>query len=617
MKKIIYIKIALIAICSQLFSSCEYLAVSDELAGQLTKEEVFNKPDKTRQWHRHIFTAIPDYSNIELKDVAADHGFENPWMALTDEIEMGRGNTTRYVNETGYHEGNARYHRYKTSYKLIRQANIFLQEAHVIETSGTTTDYLDAAELKELVAQARFLRAYYYHLLLELYGPVPLITEVVDPNIIGAIDFSRNSVDEIVNYICSELDALIVEDGGLKDIETDENRLGLPTKGVAHAVKAKTLIFAASPLYNGGFAEALTITNPEDGKRLFPDHDPEKWKKALLAIEDFITFSKGHYTLHKAYKSDGTYDPDKTLYDLFMGYNDEIIWASSKTWFNKISAIGYDQYLTPRTEIRGKQNVGVMQELVDDFYMKDGLSIEESPMYKEEGFTNVNGINTYNMWTNREPRFYQTVFYQGRKWHVSNREINFYLGSANGAQGGPDYPYTGYLCYKRGSRKVYNQGSHPKVHYRPSIIFRLADFYLLYAEALNEVRPSDPKIIEYVDKVRERAGIPKLADIKPEIIGDQDAQRKAIRMERRIELCTEGQRYFDVRRWMIAEEEGSKQGGDIHGMNMFGKTGVKADFYKRTRIETRLFEKSHYLYPIPLSEIQISTKLVQNPLWGK
>jgi len=616
MKNKKYIQIVVVAIFTQLMFSCDYLAVSDELAGQLTKEEVFNKPDKTRQWHRNIFTAIPDYSDVScVDDLSSELGFQNPWTALTDEVEFGKGNSTRYVNETGFHEGNARYHRYKTIYKLIRQANIFIENAHVIETTGTTTDFLDENELKELIAQARFLRAYYYSLLFELYGPVPLVTEAVDPNA-ESQDFSRNSVDEIVNYICSEMDDLIKEDGGLKDIETEVNRLALPTKGVARAVKAKTLIYAASPLFNGGFTEALSITNPEDGKKLFPDPDPKKWEKALTAIEDFINFANAdNYHLFKSYKKDGTYDPDQSLYEMFMSYNSEIIWASSKTWFLSIADNGYDKYLTPISEVKGKQNMSIMQELVDDFYMKDGLSIKESPLYIEEGFTKINGIDIYNMWTNREPRFYQTVFYQGRKWHVSNKEINFYQGSPNGAQTGPDYPYTGYLCYKRASRKIYNQGTNPKVHYRPSIIFRLADFYLLYAETLNEVKPSDHRIIEYVDKVRERAGIPKLAVIKPQIIGDQEAQRKAIRMERRLELCTEGQRYFDVRRWMIAEEEGSKQGGDIHGMNMFGENNVKADFYKRTRIETRLFEKKYYLYPIPLSEIQISKKLVQNPLW--
>lgn len=128
MKNKKYIQIVVVAIFTQLMFSCDYLAVSDKLAGQLTKE-VFNKPDKTRQWHRNIFTAIPDYSDVScVDDLSSELGFQNPWTALTDEVEFGKGNSTRYVNETGFHEGNARYHRYKTIYKLIEQANIFIEE---------------------------------------------------------------------------------------------------------------------------------------------------------------------------------------------------------------------------------------------------------------------------------------------------------------------------------------------------------------------------------------------------------------------------------------------------------------------------------------------------------
>ena len=102
-------------------------------------------------------------------------------------------------------------------------------------------------------------------------------------------------------------------------------------------------------------------------------------------------------------------------------------------------------------------------------------------------------------------------------------------------------------------------------------------------------------------------------DIKPEIIGNRELQEKAIRHERRIELFAEGQRYFDVRRWMCAEEEGYKQGGPVHGMDM-NATDLEG-FMKRTAFETRIFEKRMYLYPIPLAEIQKSKKLVQNPGW--
>ena len=165
----------------------------------------------------------------------------------------------------------------------------------------------------------------------------------------------------------------------------------------------------------------------------------------------------------------------------------------------------------------------------------------------------------------------------------------------------------------KGDKHLLNQGSNAKSKYRAGMLFRLADFYLLYAEALNHVNPSDERIIAHIDSVRYRAGIPLLKDIKPEIKGNQALQEEAIRKERRIELFAEGQRYFDVRRWMCADEEGYKQGGPVHGMNM--NADNLEDFMERTAFETRIFERRMYLYPIPLNEIQKSSKLVQNPGW--
>lgn len=151
-----------------------------------------------------------------------------------------------------------------------------------------------------------------------------------------------------------------------------------------------------------------------------------------------------------------------------------------------------------------------------------------------------------------------------------------------------DMSYSGYLLYKGMNRDLLNQGNNPKSKYRAGMLFRLADFYLLYAEALNHVNPGDARIIQYVDSVRYRAGIPLLKDIKPEIIGNRELQEKAIRHERRIELFAEGQRYFDVRRWMCAEEEGYKQGGPVHGMDM-NATDLEG-FMKRTAFETRILK---------------------------
>ncbi|SKC02901.1 SusD family protein [Sphingobacterium nematocida] len=179
---------------------------------------------------------------------------------------------------------------------------------------------------------------------------------------------------------------------------------------------------------------------------------------------------------------------------------------------------------------------------------------------------------------------------------------------------------TGYLLYKFNNRTI-----HPTVAagvrsvFRPSIIFRLADFYLLYAEACNEVDPTDPEIIKYLDLVRKRAGVPGYAEMntngkKTTVVGNKDKQREAIQQERRVELFAEGQRYFDVRRWMIAETSEGRQGGVFTGMNIAGNNGDQS-YYKRVDFDNapRIFKKSMYLYPIPFAEISKSKLLVQNP----
>ncbi|WP_086478225.1 MULTISPECIES: RagB/SusD family nutrient uptake outer membrane protein [Arenibacter] len=595
-----------------LFScSKDFLNVSDELAGEQTMEEIFNNPSQVREFHRNIFTGIPNSSNM----IIGIGGLDNPWAGASDELKMAQG-PLRNTTTNGYNQANAPFHRWNLLYQLIRQANLFLENAKVIPQSGLA-DYIDQNELAELRAQARFLRAYYHYLLFELYGPIPIMDTSIDP-LSTDLDFARNSVDEVVTFLDQEL--LEVSDQ-LNSIETKEDFLALPTKGVALAVRGRMWMYAASPLLNGGYAEALEITDM-DGEKLFPENDPTKWQKALDAMQDFIDFAEaGNYELYKEYDDNGDYDPHASLYNLFRGINKEVIWANPNASWGALWGEGVDRRATPRTERGGFANIAVTQELVDDFFMIDGLTIEDSPLYSEEGISGPGedlsgqaGEGIYKMWINREPRFYQTVFYQNRNWHISNNSIQFFSGSGNGNTSA-DYPWSGYLLYKRISREIYNSGSNPQSEYRPSFIFRLAEFQLLFAEALNEVNPSDPRVIEYVDKVRDRAGIPKLIDVKANIVGDQDKQREAIQREMRVELATEGQRYFDVRRWMIADNQVGEggQGGTFYGMNM--NASDEMSFYKRTPYETRAWDKAMYLYPIPLDEIQKSEKLIQNPGW--
>lgn len=621
MKRLKYLLIITLAAC---ISCSDFLDVSEELAEEMTMEDVFNNPAYTRRFHRYIYTGIPDMTFMVFTDQYSNSaltGLHNPWSATSDELKATRNNVNT-IPTSGFHAGNAPHSRW-TLYKQIRQCNIFLQNAKVIPGD---VDEITETELVDLQATARFFRAYYHYLLVELYGPVPLMTEVVESSS-SDLDFARTSLDELLNYIDKEL---VEISSILPEQRTNDNERVMPTKGLALAVRAKLWLFAASPLLNGGYAEAMALQNP-DGTRLFPDKDDSKWRKALTAIQDFIDWANtGVYELHTVYNADGTVNAAESLYQLHQIHNKEIIWAGTNNTFGAVNGDGQDRSCTPRSEGVGQTALGVLQEMVDDFFMEDGYSIDESPLYSETGFGEykneipampimakvepVKYTEVSNMYLHREPRFYDAVIFQGRRWHISGNEIFFHDGGNNGKTGGM-HTRTGYLPYKGFCKELYNSGTFKKKQFRPNIIFRLGEFYLLYAEILNEVDPSDRRIIEYVDRVRVRAGIPKLADIKPNIIGNKELQREAIRKEMRVELFMEGQRYFNVRRWMIAEEGGTApQGGWVTGMNIDSKD-PKEGFHKRNNVENRVFERRMYLYPIPLNEIQKSTKLVQNPGW--
>lgn len=611
-------KVCVFSLCLCAVTGCDYLAVSDQLAEELTMEQVFDNASYTRRFHRGIYTAIPNVSFMSVDNsYATCDGLGLPWVGYSDEMACPHNNF-KTAPSTGENPASLTVGRWQL-YKNIRQANLFLERAHTIVSDK---DALEETELNQLRAEAIFLRAYYHYLLFELYGPIPIMDTYADPSSTD-LDYARNSVDEVVQFIDSEL--LAVADQ-LKESEPDE-RKAVPTKGAALAVRAKLWVYAASPLLNGGYAEAVALRD-NDGKQLFPEYDETKWQKALDALQDFIDYSEGRYSLYKVYDEQGNYDVDATLYEMFQIYNNEIIWASTKDSWGSVDGDGSQRRSTPRG-VRGSQGMssqGLTQELVDAFFMKDGLSIEESSLYSEKGFTPVTHDiqvledtvtvtdTIFNMYMNREPRFYQTVMYPGRRWHVGGEQVFFHKGASED-NSSTNNCLTGYLLYKRVNRTLYSYGSYPRSWFRPGILFRLAEFYLLYAEVLNEVNPSDSRIIEYVDKVRERAGIPFLRDIKPNIIGNKELQREAIRQEMRVELCTEGQRYFDVRRWMLIEGEMGKggQSGFIHGMNM---DGDYANFFQRTEIENRVMgERKTYLYAIPQAEILKTRKLVQNPLW--
>lgn len=592
-------------------SSCNYLDVSDELSGGLQNlDQVFNNVGYTKRYYANIFSAIPDYSGV-----VGVNGFKNPWADICDEINPG---SIPYVNNYTISDRNAEnvnFHRWGYAYKLIRQANIFLKHVKPIVEVGAQASILRPEEVTEMKANVRFMRAFYHYLLFEQYGSIQLVKDSIFSEK-DNFDIPRAPLDDAINYIDKEL--LEVSKELRQEPITDEQYRALPTKGVALAVRAKLWMYAASPLFNGGYHEALQVMTPYGPNgtmvRMYPDADPAKWTNALKAVKDFIDYANeaNRYELYT------TGNPTKDLYDMFQQYTKEIIWATSNNSWGGMDGDLFDRRATPRSEQNGIGSLAIYQELVDDFYMKDGLPIKEesflnaSPLYSEKGFSTVNGDKIFNMWVNREPRFYNTVFFQGRRWHVTNNIIEFQLGSGNDMTG--QHTRTGYMLYKRFNRTVHKRTPGVSSKFRPSIIFRLADFYLLYAEALNEVRPSDPEILNYINKVRSRAGLPNIEKLNPSLAGNQDLQRQAIIRERRVELATEGQRYFDIRRWMIADKALGMQNRDMHGMNMAGKL---EDFFVRTKVQRNVFTRKMYLYPLPYWEIQKTAgAVIQNPGWN-
>lgn len=610
-------------------SSCDYLGVSDQLAGGLQNtEQVFDNVSYTKRWYANVFAGIPDYSGINSVNVGA---FKNPWTGMCDELVVGYGNSSKY-NNSDRNAANMGFHRYGDCYKYIRQANIFLQKAHPIMTTGTQGDQLLEDELTQMKANVRFMRAFYHYLLFEQYGPIILVKDKIY-NATEDQDVPRNTVDEVIEYIDSELTA-VASELTQEPIFEDKDYRAWPTKGVALAVRAKLWLYAASPLLNGGYREALSVTNP-DGTRLFPDYDAGKWEKALAACKDFIDYAEaGRYELYKEYKDDNgaVIDPDKSVYNLFQKYTHEIIWATAKNDWGGMNGDAFDRRIAPRCEKNGLGSTGVTQELVDAFYMKDGFPVSataylpQSTLYQEEGYgtykdqndnfskkyTNVTVSNRY---LNREPRFYNTVFFNGRQWPVSCNQVLFYNGGNSGVQEG-QATLTGYMLFKRFNRSVSLTNPGVASQFRPSIIFRLADFYLMYAEAANEVNPNDARVLKYLNLVRERAGLPDIETLNPAIRGNQELQRAAIQRERQIELATEGQRYFDVRRWMIADKNGEgRQNGYVHGMNVRGESNDKEDFNRIVEASQIVFNRKMYLYPMPDFEMRKTKNLVQNPGW--
>lgn len=554
-----------------------------------TIEEVFKKKRTTEQYLANVYTYIQDES---------DEWASHPWTSNSDElIPAWVKYATFQINIGNWDAGDSPFSFWGHYYKGIRSATYFIN--HVDENDELRQ--INPELIVQYKAEARFLRAYFYFMTMRQYGPVVLVGEdelPVDAPA-GELQLARSPFDECVEYVVNELD----EAAANLPLISESIDYGRITRGAALAIKSRVLLYAASPLYNGN--TDLSNFKNLDGRNLISQtYNAGKWQRAADAAKAVIDL--GQYSLYQV----GSNPVESYRGMLLEPWNSETILARKEN-----NLAGYDVHCNPR-QAGGWCGMAPTQELVDDYFMSDGLPTKDesfasaSSLYSETGFTD--GI--FNMYVNREPRFYASITYNKSKWAGGNlsgpTEIRFEVDGPNSATGHvSDWSRTGYLL-RKGVSEITNDGSGGtgERYARPLVLCRLGESYLNYAEALNEFDPGNADILKYLNLIRERAGIPEYGDGIP-VPSDQVSMREAIHRERRIELAFEYHRWFDIRRWKEAEKY---TGHPMHGMDIYSSGD---SFYKRVVAQQRAFKPAYYWFPIRQFELDRGKLLVQNPGW--
>ncbi|ATL46980.1 RagB/SusD family nutrient uptake outer membrane protein [Chitinophaga caeni] len=592
----------LFALAATLGSSCKKDFLNQVPDDRITIDQVFQRREYSEDYLTNIYNYVPNdaYRN------------KTPWDGCSDDADVtydrpDQGYDTYPMNLGNWNAASNYFNYWKTFYQGIRSATYFMNR--IGENQEILALPNGEALIRQYSAEARFLRAFFYYNLIRQYGPVILLEDTPISGDLAPTDEElqkpRNSFDECVDYIVTELDE------AAKDLPkhfTSQNELdyGRATQAVCMALKSRVLLLAASPLYNGN-SEYAGFVNL-DGKQLINQQvSIDKWKSAATAAKYVI--DNFNFSLYKKNNEGGNFDPYLSCRDVFLDpWNSEIIFSRNA---NNLSA--WERSISPRL-CNGYSAIGVTQSLVDEFEMANGKGIHEAGSgYSESGFTTTETeytlANTHNMYVGREPRFYVNVSYNGSPWINTSegvKVIQTYFSGNSGKKGTWDFSRTGYIA-----RKNLHPNSNPRLSQyvaRPYVIMRYAEILLNYVEALNESDPGNPDIKFYLDMIRERAGLPGVAAGL-----SQTEMRNKIHHERRVELCLENMRYFDTRRWKIAEQT---DGGPFYGMNVDAGTRVTdLAFYQRTVFERRVFLKAYYFFPIPQSELDRDRNLVQNPGW--
>lgn len=436
----------------------------------------------------------------------------------------------------------------------------------VLNQLETTEANLSAGLRSELEGQARFLRGYYYHELLWLFGEVPLFTAV--PTVQEAREVSRNSREEVINFVIADLQAAAA---ALPEA-WPASQYGRATRGAALAYLARAALYEASfQKYHGG--------NTSRANELF----------TLAANSARQVIDMGVYDLHPRFDELFTYGGEGSAEVIFdyqhvQGVNGWNAWE----WFAPHS-------------MGGITDVQPTREFVDEFRMIDGLPIDESPLYDPEPPVIQNGqVVSLGMFANRDPRLYASVIHPGA--HFNGVVFNPYPNSPTADRldrSNMNNTETGFVMKKYVDTEDVNERTNSGLNV---IKMRYADVLLMYAEAQTELGQwNDPSVAAALNEIRDRVGMPDVS------LTSQEQAIALIRNERAVELGLEGLRLADIRRWKIAEDVMPGQPG---GMTIW-ENGQPVQIFTTWQ---RSFQAGRdYLWPIPVGERDLNPNLAQNP----
>lgn len=532
-----------------MLGSCSYLDF-DESVGY-KKDDVYAFFDRTKQSLTSVYSYLPsDFGSIDgaMRAAATDEA-EYVWNTSTiHRFNDGSWSAILTVDDV-----------WDNMYAGIRAANMFLENYQKDFPEMEWNDgYEDLMKQYQYYPyEARFLRAFFHFELAKRYCNIPLVVKTYTTDEINSL--KPASFDDIIDFVVSECDQIAVElPVNYADVAGKET--GRITRGAAMALKVRALLYAASPLHN----EA---------------NDAAKWLDAATAASDLIS----------AADADGWYSlvSESAVNNLA---SEELILETRMADANSFERLNF-----PLGFEGGQTGMCPTQNLVDAFEMSDGTAFD----WENEDHVK----NIYNT-SHRDPRLFKTVIYNNSAW--KGQLVQTFVGGKNG-QPQEGATLTSYYLKKYLVEGVnLTEGSATTARH-VWVVFRYADVLLSYAEALYEATnnadftsgefPLSPR--EAVNRVRTRAGVVDLPD------GDF---REQVRNERRVELAFEDQRFWDVRRWKIAD-----QTTDIYGVTIT-KSGSKYT-YTRTLIDERVWNDKMYLYPIANTECFKNTNLIQNPGW--